>query len=108
MLLLYELDCDHIDDKGDQGEQHPRLLEANGVGRTAEGRVKANKEIRHQGAQHVIGTHWWNGIVVESPRYCPLTATPGPRCQQPPRPAGNRPAEAPRNVRAEQPAPAVS
>src|SRR2546430_4992036 len=27
--------------------------------------VKANKEVRHQGAQHVIGTHRWNGIVVQ-------------------------------------------
>ena len=43
------------------------LLEAYGIGGTAEGCIKANKEIRHQGAQHVIGTHRWNGIVVQRP-----------------------------------------
>ena len=41
------------------------MLEADGVGRRAEGSVKANKEIGHQRAQHVIGTHRWNGIVVQ-------------------------------------------
>ena len=64
-LFSFLLDRDHIDNKGDQGEQHPRLLEADGVGGSAEGSVKANKEIGHQGAQHVIGTHRWNGIVVQ-------------------------------------------
>src|SRR5258708_5494210 len=63
----FSLDRHHVDDKGYQGEQHPRLLKAYGIYGTAKGRVKADKEIRHQGAQHVIGTHWWNGIVVQCP-----------------------------------------
>ncbi len=60
------LNGDHVDDKGHQGEHDPCLLEAGSIERAAKGGVKAGKEIGHQGRDHVIGTHCWNGIIVQS------------------------------------------
>src|SRR5947207_5759891 len=67
-IVVLLLDRHHVDNKGYQGEQHSRLLEAYGIGGTAEGRIKANKEIGHQGAQDIIGTHWWDGVIVQRTR----------------------------------------
>src|SRR6266849_8514478 len=67
VCFSFLLNRDYIDDKGHQGEQHPCLLEAPGIERGPEGSVKADEQIRHQGTQHIIGAHTWNGIVVQCP-----------------------------------------
>src|SRR5215472_11801102 len=67
LLLCFWLDRDDIDDKRHQGEQHPYLLKAHGIGRAPKGGIKADEQIRHQGTQHIVRAHERYGIVVERP-----------------------------------------
>src|SRR6266571_3004981 len=64
-MFSFSLNGHHIDDKRHQGEQHPRLLKAYGIGRTMESGVPADEEIGDQGTQDIIGTHAWNGVIVQ-------------------------------------------